>query len=179
MPTDRKEYNRRYYEKNREKAIADAKEYYEANREQVIANRKVYFAKNADVIREKGREYYRRRYRFRMLCSARQRARIYKLEIDIDMDDIVIPERCPLLGIPLYVAEGRKHCKYNSPSLDRIDPKKGYVKGNVWVISHKANTMKSNASIDEHILLVENWKDQHSKGYPKPIPSTEFLEKEA
>jgi len=43
----------------------------------------------------------------------------------------------------------------NSPSLDRIDPTKGYVKGNVWIISHKANTFKSYATHEELKILTD------------------------
>ena len=37
----------------------------------------------------------------------------------------------------------------NSPSFDRIDPTKGYVKGNVIIVSNKANVIKSNATVEE------------------------------
>ena len=43
----------------------------------------------------------------------------------------------------------------NSPSLDRMDNSKGYVKGNVQVISHKANSMKFSASKDELLKFAE------------------------
>ena len=43
----------------------------------------------------------------------------------------------------------------NSPSLDRIDPTKGYVKGNVWIISHKANVFKSYATHEELKILTD------------------------
>jgi UDP-N-acetylenolpyruvoylglucosamine reductase len=43
----------------------------------------------------------------------------------------------------------------NAPSLDRIDSARGYVPGNVQVVSHKANTMKSNASTEELIAFSE------------------------
>jgi hypothetical protein len=46
----------------------------------------------------------------------------------------------------------------NSPSLDKIIPSKGYIKGNVWVISNRANTLKNDASLQELELLVENLK---------------------
>jgi hypothetical protein len=52
-----------------------------------------------------------------------------------------------ILGIPLVM--GDKYAHDNSPSLDRIIPELGYVKGNIMVISHKANTIKSNANIEE------------------------------
>ena len=69
------------------------------------------------------------------------------LAIDITAEDIVIPEFCPLLGIRL----GRNNSKVglDSPTLDRIRPELGYVKGNVWVISHRANTLKSDATAEE------------------------------
>lgn len=44
------------------------------------------------------------------------------------------------------------------PSLDKIIPKLVYVKGNVWVVSNKANRIKSNATIEELELLVKNLK---------------------
>lgn len=82
-----------------------------------------------------------------LLTSARQRAKRKGLEFDLDIEDIFIPTKCPLLGIKLVMSGNPSH--YNSPSLDRIDPMKGYIKGNVWVISKRANSIKTNASLDE------------------------------
>lgn len=69
------------------------------------------------------------------------------LECSIDAGDITWVDSCPILGIPLT----RNACGYadNCASVDRIDNSKGYIKGNVWVISHKANMMKGAATIDE------------------------------
>lgn len=81
------------------------------------------------------------------------------IEFNISRDDIPeLPELCPLLNIPLEINTGG--VKPNSPTIDRIDPSKGYVKGNVWVISHKANTIKSNATIEEIELLAKNLKEK-------------------
>ena len=91
-----------------------------------------------------------------MLNRARARAKKYGWDFNIEESDIVIPTHCPLLGIELYIAEGRKTVKDNSASLDRIDPTKGYVKGNILVISNKANTMKSNATPQELLKLATN-----------------------
>ena len=175
---DKTEYNRNYYLKNREKVIADAKAYYEANKEEVTIKKKEYRVKNHELLKAKDRAYYRNKYRKRMLSHAKTRQRLYGHELNIDIDDIIIPDTCPLLGIPLYISEGRKSVKANSPSLDRIDPKKGYIKGNVWVISHRANTIKSDASLDDMILLIENWKQQRELGYPTPELAERFKEKE-
>ena len=50
-----------------------------------------------------------------------------------------------------------------SPSLDRIDSTKGYVPGNVWVISNKANRMKSNAAAEELIIFAKSVLDYWDK----------------
>lgn len=89
-------------------------------------------------------EYY-------MLIAARTRAKQKGLPFTITDKDVVMPEFCPILGIPLFRGKGGH--TFNSPSLDRIVPELGYVPGNVHVISRKANTMKSNASLQELVLL--------------------------
>ena len=63
--------------------------------------------------------------------------------------------KCPALGIKMEWGKIGSQNK-SSPSLDRIDPKKGYIKGNVCWISDKANTIKSNASPVE-IGKVAKW----------------------
>lgn len=88
-----------------------------------------------------------------MLNYARARAKKKSLPFDIELDDIVIPDICPLLDIPLVL--DNQLFADNSPSLDRLIPSLGYVKGNVKVISVRANTIKNNATIDELMLLTE------------------------
>jgi len=82
-----------------------------------------------------------------MLDRSKSRAKRKGFEHNIDIDDIIVPAVCPLLNIPLF--QGIDNVCPNSPTLDRIDSNKGYVKGNVWVISYKANTIKSNATVEE------------------------------
>lgn len=88
---------------------------------------------------------------------ARWRAIRDNLEFNINLSDIVIPENCPLLGIKLERGKG-KACD-SSPSLDRIDSSKGYVKDNIWVISYRANTIKNNATLIEFELIYNNWRN--------------------
>ena len=90
---------------------------------------------------EKGRSY-------RLLENARRRAKKNGMVCDITISDIKIPELCPLLGIAIILG-GDGVFNMNSPSLDRIDNSKGYVRGNIRVISLKANKLKSNLSLDE------------------------------
>lgn len=81
-----------------------------------------------------------------MRDRARERARKTGVQFSIDVSNIVIPRACPVLGIPLIIGGSRSP---NSPALDRLDPDKGYVAGNVRVISDRANKLKSNCSIEE------------------------------
>lgn len=80
-----------------------------------------------------------------MLKNAQRRAKKFGIDCTIKKIDIRIPTHCPVLGIPLRVSDTGRPCD-NSPSLDRIDRSKGYVRGNMEVISHRANTLKRDAS---------------------------------
>jgi len=84
--------------------------------------------------------------KYALYNRAKSRAKKYNLEFDITLDDIVLPKICPILGIPLFVCQIMSD---NSPSLDRINPTGGYTKENIQVISSKANTIKSNATLEE------------------------------
>jgi hypothetical protein len=90
-----------------------------------------------------------------MLQGARSRARKGGYACTITEDDVVIPEFCPLLGVKLERGAGVGNKGAASPSLDKIVPALGYVPGNVWVISHRANTLKGNATLQELKMLVE------------------------
>ena len=83
------------------------------------------------------------------LYQVRARAKKLGLPFDLTEEDIVIPPECPILGIPIFRNVGKNGPCANSPSLDRIDPSKGYVKGNVWIISQRANVMKNDATLEE------------------------------
>jgi hypothetical protein len=77
-------------------------------------------------------------------------------EFSIDLDDIVIPEKCPVFGFELK-REDKQTWMY-APSVDRIDSSKGYVKGNVTVVSRRANILKRDATIDELEQLLNYYK---------------------
>ena len=86
----------------------------------------------------------------RLLNNARGRSKRKFIEFSIDRDDINIPNVCPYLKTKFVFGD------YNtSMSLDRIDPNKGYVKGNIQVISSKANRMKNTATKNELILFAK------------------------
>lgn len=80
---------------------------------------------------------------FKMWAAARKRAAERGLNFTLKVSDIVIPEVCPVLGIPM-----------DSPSLDRFDNREGYTTENVRVISSRANRLKSDASPIEILLIA-------------------------
>ncbi len=90
-----------------------------------------------------------------LVNSAKARAKKFNLPFNITKDDFVIPEVCPVLGIPITFESSKKKVNQNAPSLDRIIPELGYVKNNVIVISWRANRLKWNASLDELEKLSE------------------------
>lgn len=95
------------------------------------------------------------------LCAAaRVRGRKRGLESTIKPDDLIWPTHCPVLGIKLDYPErtgqrGTFGARANYPTLDRWDSTKGYVKGNVFVISFRANTLKNNGTADELKKVAE------------------------
>lgn len=93
-----------------------------------------------------------------LLRVAKHRAKVRNLEFSITEKDLVLPEYCPLLNIQLQVNDDK--LKSNSFSLDRIDNDRGYIPGNVWIISMRANFIKNNANLEELELLVKNLKEK-------------------
>jgi hypothetical protein len=86
---------------------------------------------------------------------ARQNSKRSGFDFNLDKSDIVIPTHCPYLGVELsYNKKDGKLDHYFS--IDRIDSSKGYVKGNVQVISRLANTIKNNTTVDQLITFSQN-----------------------
>lgn len=95
-----------------------------------------------------------------MLIDSRHSAKKRGIEFSIDVynTDLQIPDVCPVLGIPLFRMRGKRGGGANSPSVDRIDNSKGYVDGNVQIISFRANSLKADATIEELERVVEHMK---------------------
>ena len=93
-----------------------------------------------------------------LFMSAQARAKKKKLEFSIEYEDVHIPEICPILGIKinkfLEDTSQSNESRASSPSLDRIDSSKGYVKGNVAVISYKANVIKGQGTAEQHRMIA-------------------------
>jgi hypothetical protein len=151
----------------KEQIAAEKRKYYLANKERILARQK---ARSKDPeVKARIKEYVRsvsplrateKRQRHqadprkRILLSARKRhAKRFSGDCNLTIDDIVIPDVCPVLGLPLTVV-GYKRSP-NSPTLDRIDNSKGYVRGNIRVISWRANNLKSDATLGEALAIYE------------------------
>lgn len=88
-----------------------------------------------------------------MILNARHRAKRDGIPCLLTRGDVTIPKTCPILGIKLKVGNRKDHDA--SPTIDKIIPSKGYIKGNVVVISHRANRIKSDATLPELRRLVK------------------------
>lgn len=92
-----------------------------------------------------------------MLRRSTKRSNTNKAEINIDVPylETIFPKdnKCPILGIDLIWGVGKM--TPNSPSLDKIVPEKGYVKGNVAIISQKANTMKQDSTQEDLSKIID------------------------
>ncbi len=125
--------------RNPEDARKNATKWYRANSEHALATAK---------------KRYIREFPFFMLKNAKVRALKAGVPFNLELQDIVIPEFCPILGMKLEHGTHKSHD--NAPTLDRIIPSQGYVRGNVIVVSHRANRIKSDASLAE-LQNIVSW----------------------
>jgi hypothetical protein len=96
-------------------------------------------------------DYFKRK----MLQHARNRARLNEREFNITIDDINIPEFCPVLKIKLeHGWDDNRSC----PTLERIDNSKGYIKGNILVVSALANRIKNDGTWQEIMQVAKFYK---------------------
>ena len=137
--SSRSDYMKQYYELNKEKLKSRATLWNKNNKTKALTFVNAWNLKNTKKV---------------LLNSAKARALKLKLDFNIDESDLVIPEFCPLLNLKMIRELGKGKLPTN-PSIDRIDSSKGYVKGNVWIISHLANRMKQDATEAELIAFAK------------------------
>jgi hypothetical protein len=128
----------------------------EQRREAIKNSRKRYYLKTRKLKGYcKERPWQRRNHskEYKLWHQARQRAKQANIPFEIEIEDIVIPDICPAIGIPIVLTND-KQCS-DSPSIDRIDNEKGYTKDNIQVISWRANRLKWNGTLDEIKGILE------------------------
>lgn len=134
-----KEYNKKYYLINKEKIIRQTTE----NKKRIAKEDPVYS----------------------LFVRAKERAKKRNILFDIDKEYLksIYPKnnRCPILDIDFqlgFLNEIKKNRDY-APSLDRIIPSKGYVKGNLVIVSFIANRVKNNVSVETLEKIVNFYKN--------------------
>jgi hypothetical protein len=139
------------------RCVGCRKKYYKENEERYIRHRKK--RRRDRLLREhdliKSGKYIELHREKMLWLGARKRADKIGVPFNIIESDVVIPRNCPLLGIPIKW-NGMMNNRDSSPSLDRINPTLGYVRGNIAVISYRANRIKNNASLAEIELIAKN-----------------------
>ena len=145
-PEQARQYQRKWRANNPEKAAAIDKRYAQAH---------------PDRLRVASIKWREKSPRNVLLMKAKSNAKRKGLDCDLTLDDIMLPEFCPVLGIKLeYKGEGSRTDA--TATIDRMDNEKGYVKGNVVVVSWRANWLKSDATIPELIALANFYRSKVS-----------------
>lgn len=141
----------RKYKADRAPKVKEWKERaYKKNRKQVLAKTKAYAKAHPEQVRETLRRFKDANPEKVLLYGARARAKALGIPCTITTSDIVISNRCPILDIELVRRRDGKGAPLpSSPTLDRVDPRLGYVPGNVAVISARANGLKNGSTPEE------------------------------
>ena len=151
---DEKKYRQEYYLKNREKILTRQKETQKLRAPEKKAWLHEYYkTKDGRIVR--------------FLAGAKKRATAKGLEFNLDVEFLrsIAPDNCPVFGFELDWngwGTGEGKAKENSPSLDKIDPNKGYIKGNVMWLSWKANRLKSNVT-HKDLMILAKWLEEFEK----------------
>lgn len=105
----------------------------------------------------------------RLLSEAKYRSKKNSIEFNLVPDDLVLSETCPCCNGEMRAKNegdyqnGPLDC---SPSIDRFDPNRGYVKGNVALICWRCNSLKKDATVDE-LRAIIRWMESHQATKPK------------
>lgn len=138
--------------------IVCTKTYDQKNKSLRLKTKRDGYIRNPSVYKDRSFKNYRSSIEQRMLYSAKRRAKLKGIPFELTLEDLIIPETCPVLGYKLKI--NNESSKFDSPSLDKIVPEKGYVKGNVIIVSMKANQIKTNATLRELEAVFEFYRNK-------------------
>jgi hypothetical protein len=117
--------------------------------------------------------------------GAKKRAKKYKLPFDIDCEYLksIMTTHCPVFGLKFNLGRiGEGYDTKFSPSLDRVIPEYGYVKGNVVFISNLANSIKQNVTETELYAVADWLHDKRKevlnafKNKPAPVSAGPYIQ---
>ena len=162
----RNAHTRKWRQETKEERTAWRRKYEQENYEKNHEKNKIYRANNKEKLSLQSKNYNERdrgtmEYALRrLLYSARTRAKQKNLPFDLTVEwlETMVVTHCPITLEPLnwtreQVAGGGP--RTNSPSIDKIIPELGYVQSNCAIISARANRIKNDGTIDEHLRTVQ------------------------
>ena len=163
LSAHRSEINRRWRERNPDALREHKRKDYEKHGEHIRAkSRERHHRQNTQRDIERITAWKdanpNRVARSRLLKNAKVRATALGLAFDLTLEDITLPEVCPVLGIEIVF--GRGQVQPGSPTVDRVVPERGYIRDNICVISHRANQIKSNGTIAEHEAVLRYMRER-------------------
>jgi len=133
--------------------------YKAAHKEEAAASRQTYYEENKEQLKAAQKAKYRANPLKYLIYAAKARSEKFGFDFNLTETSLVMPDVCPVFKTPFVVGD-----RNLAPSLDRIDPKRGYVEGNVAIISFRANRLKMNASLEELKQLVAWLESAQSSG---------------
>jgi hypothetical protein len=112
--------------------------------------------------KKKCKEWYYANKRQAYLNRLRNRCEAEGIPFNLTLDDLYFPEICPVLNIPMDYENKRSEGYW---SLDKIIPVLGYIRGNVKIISARANRIKNDGTAEEHLQIADYIKRETSSDY--------------
>jgi hypothetical protein len=110
--------------------------------------------------------------------NARSRAIRDNVPFSLTLQDLmdIATDECPIFKTPFVWGEskmGKGKTRPDTPTLDRILPELGYIKGNVAFLSYRANRIKDNGTMQEHYAIADwIWEQTHAKKKSTtPVPT--------
>jgi len=132
--------------KDLEKKRANARAWYEKHRQQALL-------KSAAALKTERSKNWFRKYNQdpatwpqRACYQMKNKAKDLGIEFDLRPEDLQVPTVCPFTLKPFDFGPKNGKASPQSPSVDRIKPDRGYVRGNVRVISNHANMVKNSCT---------------------------------
>lgn len=146
-------FRQAYYYRHKERVYAANKDWEKRNPEKAAAKQLRGYNKRKLTRKEDRVIWNNDNKEYLLLEYARRRAKTQKVPCTISIEDIFIPEYCPLTGLKLQRHEGKN--QEDSASIDKVIPHLGYVPGNVRVISKKANRRKQDMLRADVVKLLD------------------------